>query len=75
MHRIWNEIRSLEKRAREGWASCLGQMVRAHVFLGQVRAPPQARSESYIGSSQRRVEEVSRSWRKRTRRWGTLDSN
>ena len=44
-------------------------------FLRQVRAPPQARSESYTRSSQRRVEEVSRSWRKKTSRWGTLDSN
>ena len=41
----------------------------------QVRAPPQARSESYTRSSQRRVEEVSRSWHKKTSRWGTLDSN
>ena len=44
-------------------------------FLRQVRAPPQARSESYISSSQRSAEEVSRSWRKKTSRWGTLDSN
>ena len=44
-------------------------------FLRQIRAPPQARSESYTRSSQRRVEEVSRSWRKKTSWWGTLDSN
>ena len=75
MHRIWNEIHSLEVHVQHG-TFLLGLSALAGAgFLRQDRAPPQKRSERYERTSQRSAEEESRAWRKKTSRWGTLDSN
>ena len=74
MHRIWNEIHSLEVHVQRG-TLVLPAYPSGAGFFRQIRAPPQVRSESYLSSSQRSTVEVSRACRKRTSWWGTLDSN